>query len=56
MAPMISAADSFVDPRSHTADQIVRIYRALEVSLHPLEINTISLDRLHLEASLPRIP
>lgn len=30
MAPMITAANSFVDPRSQTADQIVRIYRSLE--------------------------
>ena len=28
---MITAADSFVDPGSQTADQIVRIYRSLEV-------------------------
>ena len=33
MAPMITATDSFVDPGSQTADQIARIYRALEVSL-----------------------
>ena len=31
MAPMITAASSFVDPRLQTADQIVRIYRSLEV-------------------------
>lgn len=30
MAPMIAAAKGFVDPRLQTADQIVRIYRALE--------------------------
>lgn len=35
MAPMISAADSFVDPRLQTADQIVRISRALEVRHQP---------------------
>lgn len=31
VAPMISAADGFVDPRLQTADQIVRIYRSFEV-------------------------
>jgi hypothetical protein len=35
MAPMITAADSFVDPRLQTADQIVRIYRSLEVGPMP---------------------
>ena len=41
---MISIADSCVDPTLQTADQIVRIYRALEVSHRPpAQINRISL-------------
>jgi len=35
MAPMISPADGFVDPRLQTADRIVRISRALEVRHQP---------------------
>ena len=43
VAPMISAANSFVDPGMQTADQIVRIYRALEVRNKPQPRSTESL-------------
>lgn len=50
MAPMITAANSFVDPRSQTADQIVRIYRSLEVGLTPTK------DLLNLSTALVQKP
>jgi hypothetical protein len=47
VAPMITAAASFVDPRLQTADQIVRIYRSLEVS------PTRTADQPNLPTTLP---
>lgn len=55
VAPMISAANSFIDPRSQTADEIVRICRALEVQPAPFEINTRPLNHPLLETSFSRI-
>jgi len=45
VAPMVSGAERFVDPVLQTADQIVRIYRSLEVS-HPENTCTDFLNRL----------
>ena len=55
VAPMISAADSFVDPRVQTADQIVRIYGSLEVRSQLQPGSTQSLNRPVLETSGPGI-
>ena len=57
VAPMITAGDSFVDPRLQTADQIVRIYRSLEVVLTPTaDLRDLSQYPLCLETSCPQVP
>ena len=56
VAPMITAGDSFVDPRLQTADQIVRIYRSLEVVLTPTaDLRDLSQYPLCLETSCPQV-
>jgi len=60
VAPMITAANRFVDPRLQTADQIVQIYRSLEkpvvVKFHRPDQSQVAggtLLQLHQPAAVP---